>query len=41
MEQRALLENLIVAHLVKTFLAIYVIQKFITVFTRTRHWKLS
>jgi hypothetical protein len=36
-----LLETLIVTQLVKKFSAFYGTRKFITVFTRARHWSLS
>jgi len=36
-----LLEKLIVTQLVNKFPAFYVIQRFIDVFTGTRHWSLS
>jgi hypothetical protein len=35
------LKKLIVAHLVNEFLALYVTERFITVFTRAHHWSLS
>jgi hypothetical protein len=38
---RALLEKLTVAHLVKKFAAFYEIPSFITVYTRACHWTLS
>jgi len=38
---RILLEKLLVTQLVKKFPAFYGIRKFITVFTRVRHWSLS
>jgi hypothetical protein len=38
---RVPLEELIVAQVVKKFPALYGIRRFITVFTRSRHWSLS
>jgi hypothetical protein len=38
---KALLQELIVAQLVKKFLAFYGIRKFVTVSTRSHHWCLS
>jgi len=37
---KVLLEKLIVTQLVKKFLAIHGTRRFITVFTRSRHWSL-
>jgi len=36
-----LLDKLIVTQLVKKFAVFYVIRRFITVFTRARHWSQS
>jgi len=38
---RVLLEKLMVTHLVKKFPVFYGTRRFITIFTRDRHWSLS
>jgi hypothetical protein len=40
-QSRVILEKLTVAQLIKKFPTFYGIQRFITVFTRARHWSLS